>query len=160
MAKIIDIVTGISSIISQRGYDGALDEGNPVKIGLKREQGHPITDKRVMDGFKVRCSGDHLVVLYQAEERLKEIYHKGPESYEQELEQMFSNISNFLVKEYGKLGKGRLRIKEVGPCDALLEKISNYRMYVTANKTYQIQGVDTEHPKSEEQKMFKNGKMI
>ena len=45
---ILDIVRGISSAAAL-GYDGALDsDGQPIKIGLKREEGDPILDKRVI----------------------------------------------------------------------------------------------------------------
>jgi hypothetical protein len=32
------------------------------KIGLRREEGHPIMDSRVMDGFNVRFAGDKMIV--------------------------------------------------------------------------------------------------
>lgn len=154
MASILDIVTGISSIVSQKGYDGA--EG--VKIGLKREEGDPVIDSRVMDGFKVRFSGNKMIVTYQGEERLKDIYKSGPDRYDQEIEQRMKDISDFIVKEYNKLGRGNLRLKEEGACDAVLQNISNYRTFVQAIKHYTIQGVEAEAPKSEEQRMFKNFK--
>jgi hypothetical protein len=48
MATIYEIVQGLSQAAAN-GYDGALDEnGEPVKIGLKREDGDPILDQRVM----------------------------------------------------------------------------------------------------------------
>ena len=44
MATTLEIVNGISQVLANT-YDGALDEnGEPVKIGLKREEGHPILD--------------------------------------------------------------------------------------------------------------------
>ena len=54
MASVLEIVNGISQVMAN-AYDGATDEnGEPIKIGLKREEGHPINDSRVMDGFKVK----------------------------------------------------------------------------------------------------------
>ena len=47
MATILDIARGISQVVANT-YDGALDEkGEPIKIGLKREEGDPINDSRV-----------------------------------------------------------------------------------------------------------------
>ena len=47
---IIRIVRGISQVMANT-HDGALDEnGEPIKIGLKREEGVAITDKRVYGG--------------------------------------------------------------------------------------------------------------
>ncbi len=61
MADVLEIVQGISQVMANT-YDGAVDEnGEPIKIGLKREEDVAITDKRVMDGFKIAMSGDTLV---------------------------------------------------------------------------------------------------
>ena len=143
MASVLDVIRGISHVVAQKGYDGALDEkGEPVKIGLKREQGDPLIDTRIVDGFGVRFSGDNLIITYQSEERIKDIHRIGPAKYEQELEQTFKDISNFLKKEYNKLGKGKLQLKELGDVDALIQNMSNVRTWVTACKTYKIQGLD------------------
>jgi len=49
MATVEEIARGISQVLAD-SYDGATDEdGNPIKIGLKREMEADITDKRVMD---------------------------------------------------------------------------------------------------------------
>ena len=50
MANILDIVRGLSQAAAN-AYDGY--ENVDEKIGLKREEGHPITDSRVVDGFRV-----------------------------------------------------------------------------------------------------------
>jgi hypothetical protein len=63
MATILDVVNGISQALS-KNYDGALDEeGEPIKAGLKREEGNPIIDSRVLDGFNARVQGDKLILL-------------------------------------------------------------------------------------------------
>ena len=72
--KVVDILRGISQAAAGM-YDGATDEdGEPVKIGLKREEGNPMLDKRVIDGCKVRCSGKTLIVSYHSELLLKDVY--------------------------------------------------------------------------------------
>ena len=44
MATTLEIINGISQVLS-KAYDGALDENDePVKIGLKREEGDPIVE--------------------------------------------------------------------------------------------------------------------
>ena len=58
MASVLDIVRGISQAAAN-AYDGSQDEkysldGEARKIGLKREEGDPIIDSRVVDGFNVR----------------------------------------------------------------------------------------------------------
>ena len=53
MATVNEIVQGLSQAAAN-AYDGALDaDGEPIKAGLQREEGDPILDKRVMDGFNV-----------------------------------------------------------------------------------------------------------
>ena len=50
MATTLEIINGISQVLAN-SYDGALDEsGEPVKIGLRREEGNPLIDHRVIDG--------------------------------------------------------------------------------------------------------------
>ena len=72
--KALDVVRGIAQAAAN-AYDGALDEkGEPLKVGLRREEGNPITDSRVVDGFKVRVDGNKLVVLYQSDIKLKDVY--------------------------------------------------------------------------------------
>ena len=56
MATTLEIIRGISQAASN-AHDGAIDEkGEPIKVGLKREEGHPLLDKRVMDGFSIKFS--------------------------------------------------------------------------------------------------------
>ena len=92
---ILDIVRGISTAAA-RGYDGALDsDGQPLKIGLKREEGDPVLDKRIIDGFKASIAGNMLIIKYQAEIMLKDVY-KG--DFEGEVEQRMRDIVSFLKK--------------------------------------------------------------
>ena len=71
MATTLEIVRGISQVLAN-SYDGALDDkGEPIKVGLRREEGHPILDSRVMDGFKVSFHGPQLCIYYHAELSLK-----------------------------------------------------------------------------------------
>ena len=52
--KVVDVLKGISQAASNM-YDGALDEeGEPIKIGLKREECNPLLDKRTIDGANYR----------------------------------------------------------------------------------------------------------
>ena len=77
MADVLEIVRGISQAIANT-HDGALDEdGEPVKIGLRREEDVDITDRRVIDGFKVALHGDQLVIKYHSEIPLEEVHGKN-----------------------------------------------------------------------------------
>ena len=70
MATTLEIINGISQVLANN-YDGATDsDGEPIKAGLKREEGNPLIDSRVMDGFSVRFGGNNLIVSYQADIKL------------------------------------------------------------------------------------------
>ena len=133
--KVVDILRGISQAAAGM-YDGATDEdGEPVKIGLKREEGNPMLDKRVIDGCKVRCSGKTLIVSYHSELLLKDVYSKNLEN---ELEQTMSDIVSYLKKQYRKVTGNTLSLKEKGEVDARVESTSRVRVFVTASKHYEI----------------------
>ena len=69
MATTLEIIRGIAQAAAN-AYDGAHDlgssyEGGDEKIvGLKREEGHMINDRRVIDGFNVKFMGNVLRVTY------------------------------------------------------------------------------------------------
>lgn len=137
MATTMEIVRGISQVMANT-YDGALDEkGEPVKIGLKREEGHPIHDSRVMDGFKVTFHGPKLGIHYHAEVQLKEVYANG---FESDVEQMIEDIASFIKKEYRKITGESLTLTKDGEMKAIVQNTSRVRTWVQANCMYDIGG--------------------
>ena len=137
--KVVDIVKGIS-MAAGKAYDGAMDEnGDPIKIGLRREEGNPNLDKRRMDGFGVKVSGKTLIVSYHSEILLKDVYSR---KLENELEQTMSDIVSFLKKEYRKVTGNTLSLKEKGECQARVESTSRVRVFVTARKLYEISNMN------------------
>ena len=141
MATTMEIVRGISQVLAN-SYDGALDDkGEPIKVGLKREEGHPILDSRVMDGFKVTFHGNQLRISYHAEIKLKDVHAKG---FESDLEQMIADIAKFLKKEYKKVTGDALTLKANGEVDAIVQETSRVRSWVQANQMFDIGGIDAE----------------
>ena len=139
MATTLEIIRGISQVVSN-AYDGALDaDGEPVKIGLKREEGDPILDKRVMDGFKVRFSGPMLIISYHSEVDISKTHGN---TFEGEVEKMIQDIANFLKKEYKKITGNTLSLTKQGEVHAHLEYMNRIRCWVTANCSYKIGGID------------------
>jgi len=135
MATTLEIIQGIQQAASN-AYDGALDEnGDPVKVGLKREEGNPLIDRRVMDGFNVSFYGNRLCLAYHSEVRLKEVYGN---SFEADTEQMIEDIASFLKKEYRKVTGDSLSLKAVGEVDVLVQNTSKVRSWVQAKKHYEI----------------------
>ena len=147
MATTLEIINGISQAAAN-AYDGALDDkGEPIKIGLKREEGDPILDKRVMDGFSVKFYGSLLCIHYHSEVNLKDV--QG-DKLENEIEQMIGKVATFLKKEYKRITGNALTLTKEGGLDARMEYMNRVRCWVTAHCYYKIGGIkDVEAVKQE-----------
>jgi hypothetical protein len=152
MASIYDIAVAISNVMSQKGYDGAGTE-----IGLKREEGDPILDSRVMDGFSARVHGNQLIVNYHSMMSPKDFHSKRDPAValKQDLKDMFDNIEKFLKAEVSKLNVGSLRLAQVGEDDALIQYLNRSRYNCVAKRVYNILGTEAEGVASEEQRKHK-----
>jgi len=143
MATTLEIINGISQVLS-KGYDGAIDENDEsVKVGLKREEGDPLVDSRVIDGFGVKFEGSKLCITYSSEIKLKEVYGG---TLENDVSSMISDIAKFLKKEYKALTKSSLSLKEDGEVNVLVQPVSRVRTLVTAVQKFAIGGIDEEKP--------------
>ena len=139
MATVYEIVQGLSQAAAN-AYDGALDDnGEPLKAGLKREEGDPILDKRVMDGFNVRFYGNIMCLTYMSEVQLKEVHASG---FESEVERQVSAVASFLKKEYKKITGDSVSLTKEGEIDVRVENSSRVRSWVTAKMHYKIGGLD------------------
>jgi len=147
MATTLEIIRGISQAAAN-GYDGALDDnGDPIQIGLKREEGHAIKDSRVMDGFSVKFHGDILKVCYHGEVKLKEVYAGD---FEDSIVQTIGEIAKFLKKEYKKVTGNTLTLTKVGDPDLIVQETSRVRVWVQANCDYKIGGLSDVEPVCDE----------
>ena len=141
MATVYEIVQGLSQAAAN-AYDGALNEdGEALKVGLQREEGNPLLDKRVMDGFNVKFYGNMMCIGYQSEVQLKEVYDSG---FESEMDQRLSDIKNWLVKEYKRITSKSVSLTEEGEIDVRVENSSRVRSWVLAKKHYVVGGLDKE----------------
>ena len=141
MATTLEIINGISQVLSNT-YDGALDEsGEPIKIGLRREEGNPLIDHRIIDGFGAHISGNRLHIKYHAEIPLKEVHSNG---FEGEMESMVEKIKSFIQKEYNKVTKSSLSLSDPSEVDVLVEYVSRIRCSVKVHKCYAIGGAQAE----------------
>ena len=144
MATTLEIINGISQVLANT-YDGALDEsGEPVKIGLRREEGNPLIDARIMDGFGAYISGDRLHIKYHSEIPLKEVHSNG---FEAEMESMVEKVKSFLQKEFKKVTKSSLTLSDPSEVDVLVEYISRIRCSVKVHKCFKIGGLPVEPEK-------------
>ena len=139
---VLDVVRGLSQAAAN-AYDGAHMEnyspdGEVRTAGLQREEGDPIIDKRVIDGFGVKFMGPILCINYQTEVQLKEVYAAG---FETEMEQRLADIVKYLKKEYKKVTGDTLTLTADGEMDAIVQNTSRVRSWVQASKWYKIGGI-------------------
>ena len=133
--KNLDVIRGLMQAAAD-SYDGALDDkGKPIKVGLKRENGNPVLDSRIMDGFKCRVSGTKLIVTYQSDILLRDVY-KG--NLENEIEQTMADIVKHLKKKYKQITGKALKLTSEGEVDVLVQSTSRVRVFVIAKKVYNI----------------------
>jgi hypothetical protein len=155
MATVYDIIKGINQAAAN-AYDGAHDsaltaDGEERKVGLSREDGHFINDRRVMDGFKVVFHGPILRIKYQAEVKIKDVKDNG---FEGDIESKLADIVKFLKKEYKTITGDTLALTKEGEHHILVQRISNYRTDCQAHCDYRIGGLghDVEDVSGESEK--------
>tara|TARA_R100000664_G_C2744363_1_gene132361 strand:+ start:686 stop:1225 length:540 start_codon:yes stop_codon:yes gene_type:complete len=137
-AESLKIFQGLAQAAAN-AYDGAYDEeGKPLEIGLTREDGHYVNDSRTLDGFKIKFAGATLVINYQGEIRLKEVY-KG--DFEGEIAQRIEDIASYLKKEYKKITGESVTLKADGEVHVLVQNTSRVRTWVQAHRSYSITNV-------------------
>lgn len=139
----LKIIKGLAQAAAN-AYDGALDsEGQPLKIGLRREEGHVIHDSRMLDGFKVNFVGPCMVIKYHSEIKLKEVYRGG---FESEVEQRIEDIASFLKKEYRKITGESVSFRPDGEVTATVQNTSRVRFWVQAHRKYIISNLEGVEP--------------
>ena len=149
MATVYEIIQGLTQAAAN-AYDGALTEdGEPLKAGLQREEGNPLIDKRVMDGFNVSFYGNMMCLSYMSEVQLKEVYAAG---FESDVEQRMADIASFLKKEYRKIQGESVTLTKEGEIDVRVENSSRVRSWVTAKLHYKVGGLDKNMQVSTESK--------
>jgi len=139
MATVYDIVQGINQAAAN-SYDGAHDErftrkGEDKKVGLKREEGCPIIDSRVMDGFNVRMQGDRLILSYHSEISLKDFHNN---KFEDEVEATINDIVKYLKKEYKSITGSALTLTADGETSMHAQSVSRVKTWVQATKSFKI----------------------
>jgi len=141
-SNILEIIQGLGQAAAN-AYDGAHDErfvrdGEAKKVGLNREEGCPIMDSRVMDGFDVKFYGNKVCINYQGEIKLKEIYGGG---FENEMERRLNEIKKFLQKEYKAITGNSVTLTKVDDIHILATSVSRVRSFVQAYRHYNISGI-------------------
>jgi len=150
MATTLEVIRGISQALAY-AYDGGhdaryTDDGEAHTVGLKREEGDPLLDKRVMDGFKVKLSGDKLCIHYHSEVQLKDVHDRN---FESDLEKMINDIAKFIKKEYKKVTGDTLTLTAQDELEAIVQNTSRVRSWVQAFRWYKVGGLKDATPVGE-----------
>lgn len=141
----LEIIQGLSQAAAN-AYDGGHDErfsldGQARKVGLNREQGCPIMDKRVNDGFSVKFYGDSMIINYQSDVRLKEV---KDDKYDQEIARMLNEIKKFLQREYKAITGNSVSLRAKGEPQIIVQSTSRVRTFVQAYQHFKVSGVESE----------------
>jgi hypothetical protein len=138
MATTLEIIRGISQAASNTHHGAIDDKGEPIKIGLRREEDIPLTDSRVMDGFKISFRGPILCIKYHSECQLKEVHQNG---FENEVGGKIKAIAKFLKSEYKKATGSGLTLTAIGEPKVMVQNASRVRTWLQAYQDYNIGGI-------------------
>ena len=141
----LEIIQGLAQAAAN-AWDGNHDEryslsDKPVKVGLNREEGCPIMDKRVLDGFGVKFYGNSICITYQGECSLKQA--KDPK-FESDVEKQLNDIKIFLQKEYKVVTGKSVSLSKNGEVKMIVQTTSRIRTWVQAYQHYKIGGIDSD----------------
>ena len=140
----LEIIEGLAQAAANGSYDGAQHmenyslDGQIRKIGLKREEGIPLLDKRCIDGFKVKFYGDSMIINYQSDVRMKELKGNG---FENDIMQTINEVKKFLQKEYKTITGKSVSLTAKGDPQIIVQQTSNVRTFVQAYQHYKISGL-------------------
>lgn len=150
--EVIEILNGISQALNKKHF-GALDEdGKPVEIGLTREKNNGFRERPMFDGFGVTMNDDVLTVHYHSEISLKDVSKKG---FESKIEGIIEDCVSYMKKEYKKVTKKSLELKELDEASLRVESVSAQRNFVIATKQYKMSGLkgSPKNPKTVEERL-------
>lgn len=154
--KIEDIVQGLNQAAALT-YDGALDkDGERIKSGLASAEGHPILDKRVIDGFKVKFGGKKMWLTYEVQCSIKDVHTTD---IEKEVIDRIEEIVSYLKKQYRILKGESVSLKLEDEMKITMRHISNYKTWIEANACYEIGNI-TDYPEDKDEAKIKLTKAI
>ena len=143
----LEIIRGLSQAAAN-AYDGGHDErfsldGQARRVGLQREEGCPIMDKRVIDGFSVKFYGDSMIINYQSDVMMKELKNDG---FENEISRTINEVKKFLQKEYRAVTGKSVSLTKKGEPKIIVQTTSRVRTFVQAYQHYKVGGLKVDEP--------------
>ncbi len=138
----LEIIQGLSQAAAN-AYDGTHMEnysldGQTRNVGLRREEGIPLLDKRCIDGFKIKFYGDSMVINYQSDVRMKELANN---KFENEIAATLNDIKKFLMEEYKVVTGNSITLTKKGEPQVIVQQTSRVRTFVQAYQHYKVSGL-------------------
>ena len=140
--KTLEIIRGLSQAAAN-AYDGAHDErfsldGQQRQVGLAREEGCPLMDSRVIDGFKIKFYGDSMIINYQSDVRMRDLKDNR---FENDIAANLNDVKKFLQKEYKAVTGNSITLTKKGEPQILVQQTSRVRTFVQAYQHYKVSGL-------------------
>ena len=138
----LEIIRGLSQAAAN-AYDGAHDErytldGQQRQVGLMREEGCPLMDKRVIDGFKIKFYGDSMIINYQSDVMMKDLKN---DKFENEIARTINEVKKFLQKEYKAVTGNSVSLTKKGEPNIIVQTTSRVRTFVQAYQHFKVGGL-------------------
>ena len=143
----LEIIRGLSQAAAN-AYDGAHDErfsldGQQRQVGLMREEGCALIDKRVIDGFKVKFYGDSIIINYQSDVMMRNLKN---DNFENEIARTINEVKKFLQKEYKAVTGNSVSLTKKGEPQIIVQTTSRVRTFVQAYQHFKVGGLKVDEP--------------
>ena len=143
----LEIIRGLSQAAAN-AYDGAHDErfsldGQQRQVGLMREEGCALVDKRVIDGFKVKFYGDSIIINYQSDVMMRNLKN---DNFENEIARTINEVKKFLQKEYKAVTGNSVSLTKKGEPQIIVQTTSRVRTFVQAYQHFKVGGLKVDEP--------------
>tara|TARA_Y100000114_G_scaffold55648_1_gene50901 strand:- start:4368 stop:4955 length:588 start_codon:yes stop_codon:yes gene_type:complete len=141
----LEIIEGLAQAAANGSYDGGQHmenyslDGQIRNIGLKREEGIPLLDKRCIDGFKVKFYGDSMIINYQSDVMMRNLKDNG---FENDIVRTINEVKKFLQKEYKAVTGKSVSLTAKGDPQIIVQTTSRVRTFVQAYQHYKIGGLN------------------
>ena len=138
----LEIIQGLSQAAAN-AWDGSHLENYSLdsqvrNVGLNRENGVPLLDSRVIDGFKIKFYGDSMIINYQSDVMMRDLKDGG---FENEISQTVNAVKKFLQKEYKLITGKTISLKAKGDIKINVQTLSRVRTFVQAYQHYTVGGL-------------------
>lgn len=140
--EMLEIIQGLSQAAANAWDGGHMEnyslDGQVRKVGLKREDGIPLLDKRCNDGFKVKFYGDSMIITYRSDVMMKDVKDG---SFENEISLTINEVKKFLQKEYKNITGKSVTLTPKGEPNIIVQTTSRVRTFVQAYQHYKVGGL-------------------